>query len=192
MWIGADPGGKNRFGVAVLYEDGTFDTWCVSCADDALKYISTASMGLGIDSPLWWSSGLSGDRLADQWLRKTHKIPGGTVQAANSLRGAAIVQGHMLIARARTLYPSLQITEAHPKAIIMALKLDSWQSIANKFALKGQNPPTEHERDAVLAAIAAREGFSGRWKRDLGTDRSASEQNPAELWFGKIHYWWPC
>jgi predicted nuclease with RNAse H fold len=191
MWIGADPGGKNRFGVAALGDDGTFHTYCVSCADDALEYFSNASTGLGIDSPLWWSSGISGDRRADQWLRKTYRISGGTVQAANSLRGAALVQGHMLIARARQLYPRLKITEAHPKAIIRALELDSWQKIASEFSLKGSEPSTEHERDAVLAAVAAREGFLGRWKKDLGLDRSPSEQDPAKLWFGEIHYWWP-
>ena len=191
MWIGADPGGKNNFGMAVLNEDGTFRTCCVSCADDALEYISNDSMGLGIDSPLWWSSGPSGDRRADQWLRKTFKISGGTVQAANSLRGAALVQGHMLIARARQLYPRLKITEAHPKALVEALRLSSWEKIARQFRLKGPEPKIEHERDAVLAAVAAREGFLGRWKKDLSLDCLPSEQNPAKLWFGEIHYWWP-
>jgi predicted nuclease with RNAse H fold len=178
MWIGADPGGKNRFGIAVLNEDGTFHTYCVSCADDALEYISNASIGLGIDSPLWWSSGVSGDRRADQWLRKTYKISGGTVQAANSLRGAALVQGHMLIARARHLYPRLKITEAHPKAIVKALKLNSWQIIARQFALKGSEPNTEHEQDAVLSAIAAREGFLGRWKIDLTLGHRLIKSHP--------------
>ena len=37
MWVGADPGGKNKFGVAILHDDGTFKTFCVSCADEALE-----------------------------------------------------------------------------------------------------------------------------------------------------------
>jgi hypothetical protein len=36
-WLGADPGGADSFGVAILREDRTYVTGYVSCADDAVK-----------------------------------------------------------------------------------------------------------------------------------------------------------
>src|SRR6266446_4384905 len=113
IWFGADPGGKNNFGVAVLLDDGTYKTECVSFVEQAIDWIREHDHidGVGIDAPLWWSSGPSGDRKADNELRKY-----GPVQAPNSLRGAVLVQGVMLATRLRQLYPQISITEAHPKA----------------------------------------------------------------------------
>jgi hypothetical protein len=129
--------------------------------------------------------------MADQILRNEYKISAGTVQAANSLRGAVLIQGHMLAAMARNGRPKLPITEAHPKALLMALRVKRWPKIKDKFALKGPKPPSEDERDAVLAAVAAREGFTGKWKTDLSVNRLPSEQDSAKLYFGRVHYWWP-
>jgi hypothetical protein len=70
-----------------------------------------------IDCPLWWSSARSSDRLADKWLR-AQGVPSGTVQTANSLRGAALVQGMMFAFRARERYIGVPITEAHPKPLL--------------------------------------------------------------------------
>ena len=66
-WFGADPGGENNFGIAVLYEDGTYKTKCVDCADEAIDWIRKFGRpnGAGIDCPLWWSSGQGGGREAD-------------------------------------------------------------------------------------------------------------------------------
>jgi hypothetical protein len=41
MWFGADPGGEDRFGVASLRADGSFDTWCCSSVDDAVRLIDS-------------------------------------------------------------------------------------------------------------------------------------------------------
>jgi hypothetical protein len=85
-WHGADPGGINCFGVAALEDDGSFKTWLCSSVDEAMTKIVEPT-GVGIDCPLWWSSGEGGGRLADGWLRQTYQIPPGTVQSVNSLRG---------------------------------------------------------------------------------------------------------
>jgi hypothetical protein len=88
----------------------------------------------------------------------------------------------------------LPITEAHPKALLRALGLNetnSWPKLAERFSLKGDLPATEHERDAVLAAVAAREGFLKRWHRNLASDRFPSEQDPAKVPHAPIVYWWP-
>jgi hypothetical protein len=103
-----------------------------------------------------------------------------------------VVQGVLLAMRLRIRSPSLPITEAHPKALLKALKLDGWASIAEQFELRGSDPGrrSEHERDALLSAVAAREGMRQTW-RDLSSDRWTSELDPKQLWFGPVSYWWP-
>jgi predicted nuclease with RNAse H fold len=195
-WFGADPGGADNFGVAVFREDGTYVTKCVSCADEALNWICKFGRpnGAGIDCPLWWSSGQGGGRKADQWIRD-HGIPPGTVQSANSLQGAALVQGVMFAVRLRERYQGVLITEAHPKALLRFLGLSSnlnkWGEIQECFKLKCSAPSSEHERDAVLAAVAAREGMTGVWSRDLSVNRWESELDPKRMWFGEVSYFWP-
>jgi predicted nuclease with RNAse H fold len=134
---------------------------------------------------------MSSDREADKFIREHHKVHPGTVQTANSLRGAALVQGHTTVVRLRERMPQLAITEAHPKALLKAMGVDGWQSAMQKFDLVSKAEPSEHERDALLAAVAAREGFSGRWENDLARIRGASEQDPIRFPTGPIHYWWP-
>lgn len=193
-WIGADPGGKGRFGVAALMPDQTVRTWCVSCAEEAVEHAVAVAghdlAGVGVDSPLWWSAGLSGDRKADQWLRKTYNLSGGTVQASNSLRGAALIQGALFVEHMRIHNDGVQVTETHPKALLKAMGIESGSDFFARFSIKAEYR-TEHERDAIISAVAAREGFEGRWVRDLSLDRLAGEQDPRQYWLAPVHYFWP-
>jgi predicted nuclease with RNAse H fold len=204
-WFGADPGGANAFGVALLDGDGSFESAVVSCADEAIECLRKSGARIeatGVDAPLWWSSGESGDRLADQAIRKKlHSVDakdvGGTVQPANSLRGAALVQGVMLAALLRQRCPEVLITECHPKALLKLWGIDakevqaSLESVRGRFGLADGVAPSEHERDALIAAIAAREGAKRRWKRDLSRERFRSEQDPDRVSWGPVSYWWP-
>ena len=190
IWFGADPGGHGRFAVAILREDGSFHTDVLSHADEAIDWLKQEPKAAGIDAPMWWSSGKSSDRKADRFLRQQYKIKAGTVQTANSLRGAVLIQGVMLAIRLRERYPSLPITETHPKALLKALKLNR-SELAERFDLKRNLPATEHEQDALLGAVAAREGFLERWTRNLASERNSSEQDPAQLPASPIVYWWP-
>jgi hypothetical protein len=188
---GADPGGINCFGVAALEDNGSFKTWLCSSVDEALTKIVQPS-GVGIDCPLWWSSGVGGGRLADRLLRRTYGISSGTVQSANSLKGAVLIQGVTLAMMLRKAYPEVPITESHPKALLLALCLaKDWNVIRDRFDLDGPEPSTEHERDALIGAVAAREGSLGRWKLDLALHLGPSEIDPKTAWFGEVHYWWP-
>ena len=193
VWIGADPGGEGRFGLAILTSDGASRTWSVDCADDARNLIrenvASEPRGIGVDAPLWWSSGPGGGRKADKWLRDTYGLSGGQVQAVNSLRGAALAQGMLFVTRIRELFPEAPVTETHPKAVLKALRLTR-RSFAKRFNVRA-DWRTEHERDAVISAVAARKGVSGRWRKNLAADRHSSEQDPAQFWLAPIHYFWP-
>lgn len=193
-WVGVDPGGKGAFGVAVMREGAPAELKVVDCADEAvefvLQHIQVSPNGVGIDAPLWWSSGLSSDRRADQWLRATYGLSGGQVQSVNSLRGAALVQAAMFMQRLREHYPAVPVTEAHPKAILSSKVFGDWPAFANRYGIRLKTP-TDHERDALIAAISAREGFEGRWGRDLSVDRGPREQDTTRYWLAPVHYFWP-
>jgi len=194
IWVGADPGGKGNFGIAILTDDGQSHISCVNCADEAIAfvqgYIDRMPSGVGVDAPLWWSSGRSGDRLVDQWLRKRYKLTGGEVQTANSLRGAALIQGVMFIQRMRENYPTVPVTESHPKALLKTQTQGDWEAFASRFRLKAVTA-NDHERDALIAAISAREGFQGRWPHNLSINRLTAEQDPRSYWLAPVHYFWP-
>lgn len=199
IWVGADPGGKKNFGVAVLWPDGFACTCCVSCADEAVEAVNewldgASPAGVGVDAPLWWSSGISGGRCVDQWIRSRYGLSGGQVQASNSLRGAALVQGPMFVQRIRELLPVVPVvpvTETHPNALLVALDTDE-RAFYRRFSVRLKaGVVSEHERDAMISAVAAREGFGGRWCHDLSDFRYPSEQDPSRFWLAPIHYFWP-
>jgi predicted nuclease with RNAse H fold len=194
IWVGADPGGKGKFGVAILNDDGQSQTALVSCADEAVALVAQRTevnlAGVGVDAPLWWSSGMSGDRHADRWLRKRYKLSGGEVQAGNSLRGAALTQGAMFVQRMRELYAGVPVTESHPKTLLKAVATGSWKRFSGQHRLAAK-PPTEHTRDALIAAVSARESFMCRWTHDLSATRLPGEQDPMAYWLAPVHYYWP-
>ncbi|MEO8275813.1 MAG: hypothetical protein ABI639_06305 [Thermoanaerobaculia bacterium] len=130
--------------------------------------------------------------MADQWIRKTYGLSGGEVQTANSLRGAALVQGAMFATRIRDRFPSVPITEAHPKVVMKVLRAKTWARFARQFSVVAPpRPSSDHERDATISAVSAREGFEGRWKRDLSLERGLSEQDPQAYWLAPVRYFWP-
>ncbi|MGC2423325.1 MAG: DUF429 domain-containing protein [Nitrospirota bacterium] len=194
VWIGADPGGDSHFGLAILKSDGSVRTWCVNCADEAVtvvvENVNATPNGFGVDAPLWWSSGVSGGRSADQWIRDKYGQPTSSkVLAINSLQGAALAQGMMFVKRIRECFPDANVTETHPKALLSALNLNGL-GFYQRYRVETQ-ANIEHERDAIISAVAAREGFAGRWTNDLIINRRPSEQDPSQFWLAPVHYFWP-
>jgi len=103
FWIGADPGGKDAFGLAFLDDAGRLSCETVSSVDQAVQKINSSGepLGMGIDAPMWWSAREGGGRLVDDSLRKQCKILPRTVQTHNSLKGAALVGGALLASSVR-------------------------------------------------------------------------------------------
>jgi hypothetical protein len=64
-------------------------------------------------------------------------------------------------------------------------------SRAGCLKFSGKEPPSEHERDAILASVAARNGVTGAWMRDLSLQRDQHELDPKRMWFGEVNYFWP-
>ena len=194
VWFGADPGGINAFGVALLDESGRTCCETVSSVDDAVKWIVAAGtpLGVGIDAPLWWSGVQGGGRRADERLRKAYGIRSGTVQSVNSLKGAVLVGGVLLASRVREAFPKVPVTESHPKALLKALDLEKDGAFAQRFGVHDAWGDDEHQRDAVIAAVCAREGCRGKWPVDLAEDRDESEQDPRSYWLAPVSYFWPC
>ena len=165
----------------------------VDAAIDVVRdHVQTMPAGLGVDAPLWWCSGPGGLRRADKWIRDQYGLHHRNVQAVNSLWGSVLAQGMMLVARLRELFPELNVTETHPKAVLVAVGRELWathlKAIPTRITLDSK---PDHERDALISAIAAREGVEGRWKRDLIDHRYPSEQDPSAHWLAPVHYFWP-
>ena len=194
VWAGADPGGIGGFGVAVIDDSGNTCCATVSSVDDAANWIGARGtpLGIGIDSPMWWSAVRGGGRLADSRLRSAYGIPSGTVQSVNSLKGAALVGGALLASTLRDKFPDLMVTESHPKALLQAKSLDHADAaaVSMHFGVDGAWDD-EHQRDAVIAAVCARKGFQGDWTVDLADRRFTLEQNPKNYWLAPVFYWWP-
>lgn len=98
----------------------------------------------------------------------------------------------MLIVRLRAVYPSMLVTETHPKALLSGAFGGDFQGFAERFGLDA-TPKIEHERDAVIGAIAAREAFSSArpWSHDLSLDRYPAELDPKSYWLAPVSYAWP-
>ena len=191
LWVGADPGGKGSFGLALLDASGALHCSTVSSVEEAVdRIVSTGEpLGLGIDAPMWWSASESGWRMADRRLRERYPAASRSVLSVNSLRGAALVGGMMLASRVREMFPAMVITESHPKVLLSALDLDG-TGFARRFGIC-PDWKNEHERDAAIAAVCAREGSGGRWNTDLALERHSAERDPQAHWLGPIHYFWP-
>jgi predicted nuclease with RNAse H fold len=99
----------------------------------------------------------------------------------------------MFVARIREDFPGVEVTETHPKALFAA-KPAEWkrhfQALASLTDIT-LHDPLDDRRDALISALAAREGFEGRWKKDLIDERFEAEQDPSNHWLAPVHYFWP-
>jgi hypothetical protein len=176
VFLGFDPGGEGRFGWAVATDlDDRLNVVATGIADHAkgamdqsLKALPEGGsvVGAGIDAPRFWV--MDGGREADHLVRSAIGIlgaisPRGTVQHFNSLRGACVIQGLLILKLLRREYPNLPITEAHPKALLWLLgiarkghdlKLIKARDIKG-VTIEGDGLRPEDERDAILGAFTA-------------------------------------
>jgi hypothetical protein len=176
LHLGFDPGGAGAFGWCVLAD--AMNPPLVICGSGVADHAGgavTAALGCvgrdgevlaaGIDSPLFWRT--DGDRVVDASVRSAIVRLGsssGTVNHVNSLRGACLIQGMAAAMLLRQKYPTLRLTEAHPKAALWLMKIANCSgrpstvplsALVSYFSSTQTNAASDHERDAALAGLAA-------------------------------------
>ena len=209
LFLGFDPGGKRRFGWSIVSEVGGNLQPCprTGLADDAWDAMTQVKAaitslghrggfcvrGAGIDAPLLWTK--RGDRGVEVVLREALRNTGfpsgklgGTVQAVNSLRGACVVQGSLLV-RHLTETWDLAITESHPAAfhhLLSRVGPPGMITTANRLTAG----MASDERDATLCAVAA---FAAQQQPSLPKWRNLYVDEPCLIrqFDRPVSYWMP-
>jgi len=207
--LGFDPGGAKKLGWCVaetensgqlVFRDSCLADHASGAVAAALSKVSdlTQIKAAGIDSPLFWVT--DGERKADNIVRREIRRLGavnaaGTVQQVNSLRGACLSQGLMVAHLLRRSFPDMRITESHPKALLWLLKIASAQHHVADIGISHLSGLIEsescnvsdHERDAVLGAVAA---WAMITKHPGWRDLFQEETNPFAP-VPPVEYWMP-
>jgi hypothetical protein len=197
IYLGFDPGGDCRFGVALLDGD-CVKASTVSTVDDAVKWAvdecgSRRPIAAGIDTLLHWATTKSGMRPCDLQLRRKYPGVRNSIMAPNSLYGAMAIGGMALALRLHEKWPELDMNETHPKVLLHALWKERYdpktvsaaiQRFAGRVGIECA-VQGEHEFDAVLSGWATREGLAHGWIDIVGVG--------ADLLFpaGPVRYLWP-
>jgi hypothetical protein len=174
--IGYDPGGNGGHGVAelVIHENKAIrlTTRTVVTVEEVVCFLDRqpSLAALGVDTLTCWSTGPSGWRPADRWLRVQYPMVKNCVVSPNSLFGSMGLNGMAVVMAAKQRFPDLFITETHPKVLYWALARATYDYDGLKEAMDTAltsrlnievNINTEHEWDAAISAFAAFKGSKG-------------------------------
>ena len=198
LFLGFDPGGHGKFGVASLV-NATVRTSTVNSVTQAIAWARSLSgyshpLAAGIDTLLHWSDGPSGWRPADRWLIETYSATAKSVVSPNGLFGAMAVGGMGLALRLRHHWPEIALNETHPKVVIPAMGGQRYKDIqltgaiawfCQQSRLEISESMNGHEFDALLSAWVTRCGIDHQWNDIVGDDPSLLR--PA----GNVTYLWP-
>jgi len=203
--VGYDPGGNDAHGLAwATVRDGRIDSVTTKTranVEDVLALIlKVQPVGLGIDTLTCWSTGPSGWRPADRWLRDEYPAVCDSVQAPNSLSGAMSVSGMALLVAVRQACPGIFVTETHPKVLYYALfnerhnyngpNLSVMDERLSELLRADVAPETEHEWDAAISIQAVVNGLKGLWQRDLHALPPDCDERLVQP-CGRTEYVWP-
>ena len=203
--VGYDPGGNDAHGVASLVVSGgdpkalTFTT--VRNAEAALKWFKKGGMPLaaGIDTLTQLSTGDSGWRPADRWLRSRYPEVQKSVDNPNHLHGSMTVNGLAVVLSLRDACEDILISETHPKVLFYHLNERRYDYRMNRIAMNRQlsewiqltaETTSDHEWDAVASCFAVLEGVTGRWPGDLHRLPAVTGESLIRPG-GPSHYYWP-
>lgn len=203
--VGYDPGGNHRHGVAALIVENdrpvklSFTT--VRNAQAALQWFNAegAPLAAGIDTLTVLSTGDSGWRPADRWLRQRYQQVRDSVVNPNYLQGSMTLNGLAVMASLRGDAERILITETHPKVLYFHLCAAPYAYAANQALMNASltqwiglpaNTANDHEWDAVVSCYAALEGLLGRWQTDLHQLPPVNGESLVQPG-GPSHYYWP-
>ena len=205
--IGYDPGGNGHHGLAELQIGGgtvtQVSTRTMKTVEAVIRFLEAGPSvaAIGVDTLTCWSTGPSGWRPADRWLRDLprYRAVQNSITSPNSLFGSMGLNGMAVLVAVRHRHPDLVITETHPKVVYYHFSGEKYDYENAKLLMDttlGDRlgvtvaPANEHEWDAALSAFAALEGSAGRWTKDL--HRLATTEGERLLKpCGETHYYWP-
>jgi hypothetical protein len=183
IYFGYDPGGNHKHGVAAFRViSGGFasiETALLDSAEDVIKWFRNKAdepVAIGIDTLTCWSTGLSGWRPADTWLRERYPEARASVASPNSLYGSMSLNGMAVLLSLRVELSKLLITETHPKVLhrhIFKAPYDyassgpSMNAALSKHLECELDCSNDHQWDAAISALVAYRCASGQWQRDL-------------------------
>lgn len=202
--MGYDPGGNQNHGVAFFtYEKGKLVNHQIHTLDTAHDVIELTKtkyiFAIGIDTLTYWSTGHSGWRPADRWLRNQYHDINNSVASSNSLFGSMGINGMSVLISLRNDNPKVHVTETHPKVLYYALAnnrynysdnnhvMDTLLSDFFKTTIVTNN---DHEWDAAVSVFAALQGILGEWKTDLHQLPELENEKLIKP-CGRTNYWWP-
>lgn len=203
--VGYDPGGNGVHGVAELQvKDGraaALSTRTLETSEDVIAAIERlpSIAALGVDTLTCWSTGTSGWRPADRWLRQRYTAVQPSVMTPNGLFGSMGLNGMGVLIAARRRFSDVSITETHPKVLYWQLSGKKYEYETFKTGMDAVlagvlgisvAPGTEHEWDAAISAFAALEGMAGRWSHDLHQLPIIKGERLITP-CGITHYFWP-
>jgi hypothetical protein len=205
--FGFDPGGIDRFGCAAWWpESGELKCASLSYVDEVLHWARQVADGVtpcaaGLDTLLFWQTGPSGWRGADEWLRARYRAVQASVMHPNGLQGSMSIQGPCLAFGLRDLWPNLPLNETHPK--VLWASLYSWEypriwpeATGPALWCEAVGMPVdalgdEHQLDAALSAWAAWQGVSGAWAHNLFDEVARRQTRPNRTFVDGVTYYWP-
>lgn len=203
--VGYDPGGNSSHGLAIFDFHDNFlinnEIMTLKTADDVINKIQNINdlLAIGIDTLTCWSTGHSGWRPADRWLKKKYKEVNNSIASANSLFGSTGLNGMSVLFGLRSFNKNIEISETHPKVLYYALAGRKYDHSNNhqdmdKFISqlfdKNLKTNNDHEWDAVISVYAALNGLIGNWNRNLHLLPNKHDERIIEP-CGKTQYWWP-
>jgi hypothetical protein len=203
--IGYDPGGNGSHGLALIeFVESKpvaveIDTY--SNANQVINRISAISnvLGIGVDTLTYWSTGDSGWRPADRWLKGQYKSITNSIASANSLFGSMGLNGMAVLDFIRTHDPKVAVTETHPKVLyyeLAGVKYDyRGNSLEMDLLVSNQLDidictKNDHEWDAAVSVYALLNGITGKWTVDLHRLPLNQDERLVQP-CGNTNYWWP-
>jgi len=205
--VGYDPGGNGGHGVARLRVKSGRAVSAIAATlrttEQAIRWITEGDppKGLGIDTLTVWSTGSSGWRPADRYLREKYPAVKISILSPNWLFGAMAANGMAVIGALRGTWPSLVVSETHPKVLYYALTRDAYSYEADKMRMEmrlskwlGLAAPVttqdDNDWDALVSAWAVFKGLTGEWPLDLHQLPTSPDERLIAP-FGPSHYYWP-
>src|SRR4030042_857330 len=180
--IGYDPGGNGYHGFAVLHISSgkvkNVNSSIHETAEDVIRDIKNQGklLAAGIDTLTCLSTGSSGWRPADRWLRKKYKDVRNRIVSPNGLYGSMGLNGQSKLISLRQSQPDLLITETHPKVIYRHLTGNKYtyqnasgemdELLSNLLEIP-VSTETDHEWDAIISAYSAFRSLKKEWSLDL-------------------------